>query len=123
MNDLRPRSRFVTDSVEATASRGILHAVGMDDDDWDKAQIGIASSWNEITHFDGISVGPEGIYFAWLSREVIADTVEAFMQAEHMGGSLCLAGCDSSNPECYQRPPCSSSHRSSLAGAIAACWV
>lgn len=30
-------------------SRGMLRAVGMGDDDWDKPQIGIASSWNEIT--------------------------------------------------------------------------
>src|SRR5882757_2981345 len=27
----------------------MLRAVGMDDDDWDKPQIGVASSWNEIT--------------------------------------------------------------------------
>ena len=47
--DHKPRSRVVTDGIEATTSRGMLRAVGMGDDDWDKAQIGIASSWNEIT--------------------------------------------------------------------------
>jgi dihydroxy-acid dehydratase len=47
--DIKPRSRQVTDGLEATASRGMLRAVGMGDDDWDKPQIGIASSWNEIT--------------------------------------------------------------------------
>ncbi|KGJ72493.1 dihydroxy-acid dehydratase, partial [Cryobacterium roopkundense] len=47
--DLKPRSRDVTDGIEATTSRGMLRAVGMGDDDWDKPQIGIASSWNEIT--------------------------------------------------------------------------
>jgi dihydroxy-acid dehydratase len=47
--DHKPRSRTVTDGIEATTSRGMLRAVGMGDDDWDKAQIGIASSWNEIT--------------------------------------------------------------------------
>ena len=47
--DIKPRSRSVTDGVEATASRGMLRAVGMGDDDWDKPQIGVASSWNEIT--------------------------------------------------------------------------
>ena len=47
--DMKPRSRQVTDGIDATASRGMLRAVGMGDDDWDKPQIGIASSWNDIT--------------------------------------------------------------------------
>ena len=47
--DIKPRSRDVTDGLEKTASRGMLRAVGMGDDDWAKPQIGVASSWNEIT--------------------------------------------------------------------------
>ena len=47
--DIKPRSRDVTDGLEKTASRGMLRAVGMGDDDWVKPQIGVASSWNEIT--------------------------------------------------------------------------
>ncbi len=47
--DRKPRSRVVTDGIEATTSRGMLRAVGMGDADWDKPQVGIASSWNEIT--------------------------------------------------------------------------
>jgi dihydroxy-acid dehydratase len=47
--DVKPRSRTVTDGIEALTSRGMLRAVGMGDADWDKPQIGIASSWNEIT--------------------------------------------------------------------------
>ncbi|MBF4616242.1 MULTISPECIES: dihydroxy-acid dehydratase [Curtobacterium] len=47
--DVKPRSRVVTDGIEATTSRGMLRAVGMGDEDWSKPQIGIASSWNEIT--------------------------------------------------------------------------
>jgi dihydroxy-acid dehydratase len=47
--DIKPRSRDVTDGLEKTAARGMLRAVGMGDDDWAKPQIGIASSWNEIT--------------------------------------------------------------------------
>ncbi|HEX5859777.1 MAG TPA: dihydroxy-acid dehydratase [Microbacterium sp.] len=47
--DIKPRSRVVTDGIEATTSRGMLRAVGMGDADWEKPQIGIASSWNEIT--------------------------------------------------------------------------
>ena len=48
-HDIKPRSRDVTDGIEKAASRGMLRAVGMGDEDWDKPQIGIASSWNEIT--------------------------------------------------------------------------
>ncbi|MDM4762662.1 dihydroxy-acid dehydratase [Galbitalea sp. SE-J8] len=48
-HDIKPRSRTVTDGIEAMTSRGMLRAVGMGDADWDKPQIGIASSWNEIT--------------------------------------------------------------------------
>jgi dihydroxy-acid dehydratase len=48
-HDIKPRSRKVTDGLEATASRGMLRAVGLGDDDFAKPQIGVASSWNEIT--------------------------------------------------------------------------
>src|SRR5574340_808401 len=47
--DVKPRSRDVTDGLEKAAARGMLRAVGMGDDDWSKSQIGVASSWNEIT--------------------------------------------------------------------------
>ncbi len=47
--DIKPRSRDVTDGLERTAARGMLRAVGMGDEDWEKPQIGVASSWNEIT--------------------------------------------------------------------------
>jgi dihydroxy-acid dehydratase len=47
--DIKPRSRDVTDGIQKAASRSMLRAVGLTDDDWDKPQVGIASSWNEIT--------------------------------------------------------------------------
>ncbi len=49
MVDMKPRSRAVTDGLDATAARGMLRALGMGDDDFAKPQIGVASSWNEIT--------------------------------------------------------------------------
>ena len=48
-SDLKPRSRDVTDGLERAAARGMLRAVGMTDADFAKPQIGVASSWNEIT--------------------------------------------------------------------------
>jgi len=47
--DIKPRSRDVTDGLEKAAARGMLRAIGMDDDDFAKPQIGVGSSWNEIT--------------------------------------------------------------------------
>ena len=47
--DIKPRSRDVTDGIQKAASRAMLRAVGLTDDDWEKPQVGIASSWNEIT--------------------------------------------------------------------------
>ncbi|NCV34359.1 MAG: dihydroxy-acid dehydratase [Actinobacteria bacterium] len=46
---MKPRSYLVTDGLERAPARGMLRAVGMTDADWEKPQIGIASSWNEVT--------------------------------------------------------------------------
>jgi dihydroxy-acid dehydratase len=47
--DLKPRSHEVTDGFERAPARAMLRAVGMTDDDWDKPQVAVASSWNEVT--------------------------------------------------------------------------
>ncbi len=47
--DVKPRSRDVTDGNQKAAARAMLRAVGLTDADWQKPQIGIASSWNEVT--------------------------------------------------------------------------
>ncbi|MCI0689071.1 MAG: dihydroxy-acid dehydratase [Sporichthyaceae bacterium] len=47
--DLKPRSKDVTEGYEQAPARAMLRAVGMTDADFDKPQIGVASSWNEIT--------------------------------------------------------------------------
>ena len=128
-NKMKPRSGLVTDGLERAPARGMLRAVGFKDEDFAKPQIGVASSWNEITPCnlsldrlakaskkgvieaggfpmqfgtisvsDGISMGHEGMHFSLVSREVIADSVEAVMQAERLDGMVTFAGCDKSLP-------------------------
>jgi dihydroxy-acid dehydratase len=48
-NPLKPRSHEVTDGAERAPARAMLRAIGMTDDDWDKPQVGVCSSWNEVT--------------------------------------------------------------------------
>jgi dihydroxy-acid dehydratase len=48
-NQMKPRSHEVTDGYERAPARAMLRAIGMTDADWDKPQVGVASSWNEVT--------------------------------------------------------------------------
>jgi dihydroxy-acid dehydratase len=47
--DLKTRSHEVTDFPSRSAARAMLRAIGMTDADWDKPQVGVVSSWNEVT--------------------------------------------------------------------------
>ena len=48
-SDMKPRSHEVTDGYERAPARAMLRAIGMTDADWDKPQVAVASSWNEVT--------------------------------------------------------------------------
>src|SRR3546814_11560887 len=47
--DIKPRSRDVTDGPSRAPARAMLRAIGMTENDWDKPQVAVASSWNEVT--------------------------------------------------------------------------
>src|SRR5688572_28119841 len=47
--DIKARSRDVTDGMERAPARAMLRAIGMQDEDFAKPQIAVASSWNEVT--------------------------------------------------------------------------
>ncbi|MEY2432041.1 MAG: dihydroxy-acid dehydratase [Acidimicrobiaceae bacterium] len=49
MADMKPRSYEVTDGYERAPARAMLRAIGMTDEDWGKSQVGVCSSWNEVT--------------------------------------------------------------------------
>ena len=126
---MKPRSHEVTDGPNRAPARAMLRAVGMTEDDFSKAQVGVASSWNEVTPCniplealakrckegvseaggfplefntiavsDGISMGHEGMRASLVSREIIADSVEAVMHAERLDAFVSFAGCDKSLP-------------------------
>jgi dihydroxy-acid dehydratase len=45
----RPRSTEVTAGRDRAGARSMLRAVGFTDDDFERPQVGVASSWNEVT--------------------------------------------------------------------------
>src|SRR5687768_7819219 len=47
--DPRPRSRDVTEGYERAPARSMLRAVGFTDEDFNRPQVGVASSWNNVT--------------------------------------------------------------------------
>jgi dihydroxy-acid dehydratase len=127
----RPYSSIVVDGVEQAPSRAMLRAVGFTDDDFTKPQIGIASTWsnltpcnmhidtlagaaamgadeaggkavtfNTITVADGISMGTPGMRYSLVSRELIADSIEAVVGAEGFDGFVAIGGCDKNMPGC-----------------------
>src|ERR671937_3209757 len=62
----KPRSWQVTDGAERAPARAMLRAVGFSEEDFGKAQVGVASSWNEVTpcnyHLDKLAaLAKEGV--------------------------------------------------------------
>ena len=129
IRSLKIHSQDVTDGFRRAPSRAMLRAVGMTDGDFGKPQVGVASTWNEVTPCntplarlaqrakdgvraaggfpfefvtiavsDGIAMGHEGMHASLVSREIIADSVEAMMLAERFDAFVGLAGCDKSLP-------------------------
>ncbi|MEI6890912.1 MAG: dihydroxy-acid dehydratase [Pontiella sp.] len=61
---------------------------------------GKAVMFNTITISDGISMGTEGMKYSLVSREVIADSIEAVVACEGFDGVVALGGCDKNMPGC-----------------------
>jgi len=129
--ETRKFSSLVVDGDERAPSRSMLRAVGFDDADFRKPQIGIASTWsmvtpcnmhidqlalkaaeganaaggkavvfNTITISDGISMGTEGMKYSLVSREVIADSIEAVVGCQGFDALVTIGGCDKNMPGC-----------------------
>jgi len=130
-NKTRRYSSAVVDGIERAPSRAMLRAVGFTGADFRKPQIGVASTWSEVTpcnmHIDqlaeraaravdraggkavvfntitvsdGISMGTEGMKYSLVSREIIADSIEAVTACEGFDGLVAIGGCDKNMPGC-----------------------
>ena len=131
MKKKRNFSAPIVDGYERAPSRAMLRAVGFTDKDFKKPQVGIASTWSEVTpcniHInqlaekaasgvnrngckavifntitvsDGISMGTEGMKYSLVSREIIADSIEAVSACEGFDGLIAIGGCDKNMPAC-----------------------
>src|SRR5213082_1138769 len=129
--DPRGYSRIVMDGARQAPSRAMLRAVGFRDEDFGRPQIGVASTWgnvtpcnmhigelareasvgvdgaggksvlfNTITVSDGISMGTPGMRYSLVSREIIADSIEAVAGAAGFDGFVAIGGCDKNMPGC-----------------------
>jgi len=129
--DPRAHSRRVTEGLTQAPARAMLRAVGFTDEDFTRPQIGVASTWanvtpcnmhigelareacagvdaaggksvlfNTITVSDGISMGTPGMRYSLVSREIIADSIEAVAGAAGFDGLVALGGCDKNMPGC-----------------------
>jgi dihydroxy-acid dehydratase len=127
----RQYSSIVVDGKDRAPNRSMLRAVGFKDADFNKPQVGIASTWSMVTpcnmHIDGlareaekgvnasggkaiifntitvsdaIGMGTEGMKYSLVSREVIADSIEAVAGCEGLDGVVAIGGCDKNMPGC-----------------------
>ena len=59
---------------------------------------GMPQMFGTITVSDGISMGTEGMKCSLVSREVIADSIEAVCRAASLDAVICVGGCDKNMP-------------------------
>jgi dihydroxy-acid dehydratase len=61
---------------------------------------GKAVIFNTIAVSDGISMGTQGMRYSLVSREIIADSIEAVVAGQGFDGLVAIGGCDKNMPGC-----------------------
>ncbi|KAK0455029.1 dihydroxy-acid and 6-phosphogluconate dehydratase [Armillaria borealis] len=56
--------------------------------------------FNTIGVSDGITMGTDGMRYSLPSRDIIADSIEAVVMAQHYDGNISIPGCDKNMPGC-----------------------
>lgn len=129
MSELNKFSKGITQNESQPASQAMLYALGIQDSDLKKAQVGIVSTgfqgnpcnmhlndladdvkkgideqglWGLIFHTigvsDGIPNGTEGMKYSLPSRDIIADSIETVVNAQHYDAVVSIVGCDKNMP-------------------------
>lgn len=124
-------SSKLTQNSSLPASKAMLYATGLNEQDFKKPQIGVVSNWyegnpcnmhlnilsnnikssiknknlvcyqfNTIGVSDGITMGTSGMNYSLPSRELIADSIETVVLAQHYDGVVAIPGCDKNIPGC-----------------------
>ncbi|KAH9485094.1 Putative dihydroxy-acid dehydratase, mitochondrial [Psilocybe cubensis] len=122
----------ITQNKIRGGAQAMLYAVGLDENDMNKPQIGISPVWwegnpcnshlldlakhvkegckqedlvglifNTIGVSDAITMGTDGMRYSLPSRDIIADSIEAVVMAQHYDGNISLPGCDKNMPGCF----------------------
>ncbi|MEP6647855.1 MAG: dihydroxy-acid dehydratase [Saprospiraceae bacterium] len=126
---LNKYSKTITQDATQPAAQAMLYGIGLTEEDFQKAQVGIVSMgyegntcnmhlndlaklvkesvwrqdfvgliFNTIGISDGISNGTEGMRYSLLSRDIIADSIEAVCGAHYYDGLIAIPGCDKNMP-------------------------
>ncbi|MFL9483357.1 dihydroxy-acid dehydratase [Chitinophagaceae bacterium LWZ2-11] len=129
MSELNKYSKTLTQDETQPAAQAQLYAIGFKEEDFNKAQVGIASMgfdgnpcnmhlndlakvvkqgvwdndlvglvFNTIGVSDGMSNGTPGMRYSLVSRDVIADSIEAVCGAQYYDGLITIPGCDKNMP-------------------------
>ncbi len=129
MSEINKYSKGITLNETQPASQAMLYALGIQDGDLLKAQVGIVSTgfqgnpcnmhlndlatdvkkgvderglWGLIFHTigvsDGIPNGTEGMKYSLPSRDIIADSIETVVNAQHYDAVISIVGCDKNMP-------------------------
>ncbi len=129
MSEINKYSKTFTQDVTQPAAQAMLYGIGLTDEDFAKAQVGIVSMgydgntcnmhlndlakevkkgvwdndlvgliFNTIGVSDGMSNGTDGMRYSLVSREVIADSIEAVCGAQYYDGVIAIPGCDKNMP-------------------------
>ena len=83
-DNMRKHSSQVVDGIEAAPARAMLRAVGFNDEDFRKPQVGIASTWSMVTpcnmHIDRLATeaakgaDAAGVFAAWINNQPVTLT-------------------------------------------------
>lgn len=129
MMEMNRYSKVLTQDESQPAAQAMLYGIGLSDEDFAKAQVGIVSMgydgntcnmhlnelaklvkqsvwdadlvgliFNTIGVSDGMSMGTDGMRYSLVSRDVIADSIEAVCGAQYYDAVIAIPGCDKNMP-------------------------